>query len=909
MKRLLLSALVMLTAIVMVSAQETTYLSAEATTNMAAYDDGKGNTYPVTNVTDGNLSTIFWKGAAQKAGDYILLTLDNIYSIGEVRLYFCANDQPGGAAKIQISTDNQQWTDISTINQYNIGDKNTNYLHLSDADSQQAKYVRLYLESESPLWLQVADFQVYGYRTEKTETPVFSMEDGTSVILGSIEEITITSEEGAVIYYTTDGSWPDENSPNYIYSGESIKLNTTYSWGSIGVLKAVSKADGKDISIMNVLTYTIAAPYCNSSFPSVGESYNYVGQMVNFTTTGAKVNANWTNPASGDINGYVGTIENAFTALPGQTITLNITSKNTTWGAIRVYVDKNGNYQFDDGENIARVGDANTSNDNLSVTQEFTIDATTLGGTYLVRVLYVPRDPDKPECVEQFNSTDPCGTYTQGGYYDFAFHVLTENKEITIDTIEENDAAYATVSIHPDETTAVMPMWKLDEHSVATEELVIDVSSTAEAPEIYIYGDGTISAETIKVNRKIFSDEWTLISLPFELNLSSVRVNGYAARYGGNIRIMEYDAAKRAQNSVDGYTVSGWTEKTSGTIAANEGFAIVVNPTYGAEQVVTFAATNFTMDANDKQIDLEENPGQSNMAGGKSMDADWNLKGNPMLQSHEKGEGYTLYVHNPADNTYTELASTDTHTYTPFVAWFVQSDNDGGFMSMTFSHGTQPAYARSMADNISGYFEININGGEDYVRITELEGSSETYIRNEDAMYFAPLSNKVSQLYLIDDEGVKIASSVVPAPYDEVKLAYKAAVAGVQTLTVTSVIPGTAVYLVDNEEGTETLMNEGSEYSFTSAAGLNSERFAVKTIIDVTGIEESTAETSSVSAVVTGDAVKIYGATAGETIDVYTVNGVMVSSAVAVEGENEISVPAQGVLIVKVGDEVVKIVK
>ena len=98
----------MLTAIVMVSAQETTYLSAEATTNMAAYNEGKEPTYPVTNVTDGNLSTIFWKGAAQKAGDYILLTLDNIYSIGEVRLYFCANDQPGGAAKIQISTDNQQ---------------------------------------------------------------------------------------------------------------------------------------------------------------------------------------------------------------------------------------------------------------------------------------------------------------------------------------------------------------------------------------------------------------------------------------------------------------------------------------------------------------------------------------------------------------------------------------------------------------------------------------------------------------------------------------------------------------------------------------------------------------------------------------------------------------------------------
>lgn len=173
MKRLLLSALVMLTAIVMGSAQETTYLSAEATTNMSAYNDGNGHTYPVTNVTDGNLSTIFWKGAAQKAGDYILLTLDNIYSLGEIRIYFCVNDKPGGTARVQISTDNQQWTDISTITHYNIGDENTNYLHLSDADSRQAKYVRLYLDSESPLWLQVAEFQVYGYLTEKTDTPVF----------------------------------------------------------------------------------------------------------------------------------------------------------------------------------------------------------------------------------------------------------------------------------------------------------------------------------------------------------------------------------------------------------------------------------------------------------------------------------------------------------------------------------------------------------------------------------------------------------------------------------------------------------------------------------------------------------------------------------------------------------------
>lgn len=904
MKVTLLSAIAMLMAVFTAAAQEPQKLPATATTSLDVYEN-----YAVSNVTDGSLSSFFW-GIAPAEGDYILLTLDAVYNIGEIKVYFREKDRPE-TAKVQISSDNVQWTDISTVNSYTIGDSDMDWMHLSDGDNREARYVRLLL-SPSAAWLQVAEIEVYGYISEKTDAPRFSLDDGISVIQGSIEELSIYSEEGATIYYTTDGTWPDENTSQSIVSGGVLRLETTASWHSVEVIKAISKLPGKDASVLSVFTYTIAAPYCNSSFPSVGnEGVDYVGKMLTLTVTGAEAEATWTNPVADDaqVNGYEGTIENAFTVRPGGTVTLDITSKDTKWGAIRVYADKNGNYMFDSDENILRAGDPNGGGEGLAATScSFTVEPTTLGGTYLVRVLYVPNDIENGH-ADEYNSADACGTYQEGGYYDFAFSVLTDDKTITADEAEPGDAAYAVVSVLPEDAASRPPVWDLDGHSVASEELVIDVAATGEAPEIYITGAGKISARTIKVNRRITSDEWTLMALPFDADLSSVTVNGQMARYGSNIRIMEYDAAKRAQGSVDGYTVSGWTEKTGGTIPANEGFALVVNPSNGAEQVVTFSAAGFHMEADDKVVTFEANPSQANMVGGKSGDADWNFNGNPMLQSHPKEAGYTLYVFDAKTNTYDELSSADTHTYTPYSAYFLQCDAESGFMELTFTHGAGP-YLLAAGQATKGCFQLEINGGEDCVRITEKEGSSPAYLRNEDAIYFAPLSGKISQLWLVDGEGVEIASSVVPEPYREITLAYKAAKAGTQTLAVTSLIPGTAVILVDNETGAAVPMYQGSEYTFTSPAGTDNRRFTLLTdMVDFSGIENGTAETAGIRAVVSGGNIRIYGVPAGETIEVYTVNGVSVSSVTSTGPEEEIPVPACGVLLVKSCGRTLKVIK
>ena len=409
MKKLLFSSLMLVMAVLTVSA-EATKLTATASTNMSTY----GSNY-IQNVTDGNSSTVFYSNGNQEAGQYILLTLDNTYQIGTITVVFSTGDKPF-ASKIQYSTNNNTWNDVTD------GTVDASGSSFScDARGVDAQYVRLYLTEGAGSWLQIAEFEVYTVDVTKTATPEFNpgskeFEMGES---GATTGITITSEEGATIYYTLDGTEPTADSPLSIKHGETVSVPTD-DWTVTTTIKAIAQAEGKELSNVTTATYTVTSPYCQPTVTNNGTNAKYVGQIVKLTTTGAQTDADWTNPNTENYNGHVGVIGNTFTAEAGQTVTLNITSKNTTWGAIRVYADLNGNFSLtDDGENIARVGETTDGSDTKSVNQEFTIDAATPAGTYLMRVFYVARGNNS-----EWSSTAPCGTYTEGGYYDFAFNVV-----------------------------------------------------------------------------------------------------------------------------------------------------------------------------------------------------------------------------------------------------------------------------------------------------------------------------------------------------------------------------------------------------------------------------------------------------------------------------------------------------
>lgn len=442
MKKLLFSSLMLVMAVLTVSA-EATKLTATASTNMSTY----GSNY-IQNVTDGNSSTVFYSNGNQEAGQYILLTLDNTYQIGTITVVFSTGDKPF-ASKIQYSTNNNTWNDVTD------GTVDASGSSFScDARGVDAQYVRLYLTEGAGSWLQIAEFEVYTVDVTKTATPEFNpgskeFEMGES---GATTGITITSEEGATIYYTLDGTEPTIDSQSIQHGGTvSVPIDD---WTVTTTIKAVAQAGDKELSNVVTATYTVASPYCQPVVSTNGTGTSYVGQIVTLTTEGANVDANWTNPKTDKYNGHVGVIGNTFTAEAGQTVTLNITSKNTNWGAIRVYVDLNGNQTFDEGENIARVGTTSDNSDTKAVNQEFTIDAATPAGTYLMRVFYVARSTT--DDVE-FNITDPCGTYAQGGYYDFAFNVVEPTVVTHTVTVEPAATGEGTVeyAIADGEKTAV----------------------------------------------------------------------------------------------------------------------------------------------------------------------------------------------------------------------------------------------------------------------------------------------------------------------------------------------------------------------------------------------------------------------------------------------------------------------
>ncbi len=172
--------------------------------------------------------------------------------------------------------------------------------------------------------------------------------------------------------------------------------------------------------------------YCSPNVATQGTANKYVGQIVSLTTTGADVNASWSNPKTESFNGSLQPIENTFTAHAGQTITLNISDKNTTWGLVRVYADLNGNFTFDSNEQIFADADRNRT---TSISQPFTLSSDIAEGDYLIRVMYVAGSNEKNQWA--------CDNYTEGGYFDFYFKVKATGTSIE-DVETEQIRVYAT---------------------------------------------------------------------------------------------------------------------------------------------------------------------------------------------------------------------------------------------------------------------------------------------------------------------------------------------------------------------------------------------------------------------------------------------------------------------------------
>lgn len=111
--------------------------------------------YSVSNIVDGSNASLWWTARNQQVGDHVTIEFENPSKISKISLYFDSADQPAGA-KLQYSTDNNEWKDIKSFTAADIVDN-----MLTCEVSVDAKYVRLLFTAETNKWFKFKEFEVY----------------------------------------------------------------------------------------------------------------------------------------------------------------------------------------------------------------------------------------------------------------------------------------------------------------------------------------------------------------------------------------------------------------------------------------------------------------------------------------------------------------------------------------------------------------------------------------------------------------------------------------------------------------------------------------------------------------------------------------------------------------------------
>ena len=229
---------------------------------------------------------------------------------------------------------------------------------------------------------------VYLYRKagNKSAMPEISPEGGN--IVGFSQEVTITQANGGAIYYTTDGTTPDENSTQY---NGAFFTPTVAQLGDEVTVTAVAKEDGKELSNPVSVTYTFVAPVKPTFTPAPGTYPVAQSVSMSTTTTGADVY-------------YTTNSELSYTEIVAQgtkfTQAINV-SEETTFYAVAAYYDEHAQRCAVSSITQAKYKFAEVEYEDLDYIHTFT------GGTGFG--LFTTNDVNNPDEVTVWTVSDDYG--------------------------------------------------------------------------------------------------------------------------------------------------------------------------------------------------------------------------------------------------------------------------------------------------------------------------------------------------------------------------------------------------------------------------------------------------------------------------------------------------------------------
>ena len=400
---------------------------------------------------------------------------------------------------------------------------------------------------------------------------------------------------------------------------------------------------------------------------------------------------------------------------------------------------------------------------------------------------------------------------------------------------------------------------------------------------------------------------FNFLSMPFAFNTANIEylaATGWATAVPENqIRILLYDSQKRA----NGELTATWRtlQKTESVdIAANQGFVIVGNSDLGdTDHKMKLRFTSATEAYNGTTTAVTAKAYRNESGATSSYDTDWNFNGVPFL-TNGLIDGYTLYFHNGYG--YEASVPADDKEIGAYQGVMYQADVTNNISKMIpVTDLSSVSRATNAAEDVFAKAYIAVDNAAP-AKIILSDESSENFVVNEDAWYLAPTANAEPAAYF-NIGGSDAAVTVQPEATELPMTVYTGA--GTQHRIALSATDGEyEVYLKDAVTDEIVCLND-EDYNFTAAAKTTiANRFTVS-MVEPTGIIEQAKAEGAIKAVVAGDVIKLYGTEEGDEVTLYTTGGMVITNAVAEEGVTTIETSTTGVLIIKVADQTIKVVK
>ena len=269
--------------------------------------------YTSDKIVDGLYSTKFESMNGQEVGTTATVTLAEETQLDNVKLYFgnnlyyyCPNK-----IKMQVSADKQTWTDVagSEINVITTATYDTSSglnVVTINATGYSAKYVRIEILEIGNSWLVIYEFEVYKSPKVEARTISVSVNDSTmgSAYIGTEGTTEVADETGPVTIVAV--SKEGYKFINWTVEGQEVSTNASYTDLTAGDKEFV--ANFRELASFNVSVSVNNAEMGSATVSQTGVVIEDSEVVFTATPTGDNKFVNWT------VDGTIVSLENPYTA-------------------------------------------------------------------------------------------------------------------------------------------------------------------------------------------------------------------------------------------------------------------------------------------------------------------------------------------------------------------------------------------------------------------------------------------------------------------------------------------------------------------------------------------------------------------------------------------------------------------